>query len=216
MSEPDDDAAPGVPLSDLTDLTGVTGDDTPHHDRYTAIDVEPDQIPPVVAGFLLKTEHDVIAVRRHPVVLIPAAAVFAGGLAAAIALNSWAYEARAAPVLLVRAIWIAWLVGAAWSVVQWASWRVTWFVVTSIRLMYITGLFRRRVTPLPLQRLSDLRMHQALPGRKLGFGTLVCESFATDHALHNVTFLPEIQWLFNQIWQLRMPVPTTPGPRMPG
>jgi uncharacterized membrane protein YdbT with pleckstrin-like domain len=127
-----------------------------------------------------------------------------------------AYESRAAPALLVRAIWIAWLAAAAWSVVQWASWRVTWFVVTSIRLMYITGLFRRRVTPLPLQRLSDLRMHQALPGRKLGFGTLVCESFATDHALHEVTFLPYIQELFNDIWQLRMPVPTTPGPRMPG
>jgi Bacterial PH domain len=214
MSEPDDDTAPGVSLGDPTGLTMVTGDDTPARDRYTRIDSEDDEIPPLVAAFLLPSEVDVIAVRRHWIVLLPAAAAAVGGLAVAIALNSWTYESGTASLLLVRAIWIAYLAGLVWAVLKWAGWHVTWFVATSQRLIYITGLFRRHVTPLPLSRLTDCRMEQDVPGRRLGWGTLICESFATDHALHDVTFLPEIQWLFGQIWQLRMPPPTAPGPKM--
>jgi hypothetical protein len=214
VSEPDDDAAPGVSLADLTGLAIVTGGAAPD-DRYTGIDLESDDIPALVAGFLLPNEVDVIAVRRHWIVLIPAAAAAVGGLAAAIALNSWAYESGTASLLLVRTIWIGWVAGLGWATLQWARWHVTWFVATSQRLMYITGLFRRRVTPLPLSRLTDCRMEQDVPGRRIGFGTLICESFATDHALHRVTFLPEIQWLFNQIWQLRIPIPTMPGPKLP-
>jgi Bacterial PH domain len=215
MSEPDDDTAPGVSLADLTGLTMVTGGHDPD-DRYTNVELGSDDIPALVAGFLLPNEVDVIAVRRHWIVLIPAAAAAAGGLAAAIALNSWAYESGTASLLLVRVIWIGWVAGLGWAALQWARWHVTWFVATSQRLMYITGLFRRRVTPLPLSRLTDCRMEQDVPGRRIGYGKLICESFATDHALHEVTFLPEIQWLFNQIWQLRMPIPTMPGPRLPG
>jgi Bacterial PH domain len=215
MSEPDDDAAPGVSLADLRGLTMVTGSREPD-DRYTGIDLDPADVPPLVARFLLPLERDVIAVRRHWIVLIPAAAVAIGGLAAAIALNSWAYESGTASLLLVRVIWFGWLAGLGWAILKWAGWHFTWFVATSQRLMYITGLFRRRVTPLPLSRLTDCRMEQDVPGRRLGFGTLICESFATDHALHEVTFLPEIQWLFNQTWELRLPLPTMPGPKLPG
>jgi hypothetical protein len=214
MSEPEDFDAAGVSLSDLTVMHGGSIEDD-----GTRVEIErpTDDIPELVRGFLLPHERHVIAVRRHPVILLAPALAFAGGLAAAIAFNSWAYESGAATPTLVRVIWIAWFAAVIWAAWKWLQWRVTWFVATSSRLIYITGLLRRRVTPLPLTRLSDMRMHQALPGRRFGWGTLICESFATDHALHQVTYLPYIQWLFNEIWMMRLPMPAGRGAgTMPG
>jgi hypothetical protein len=211
MSEfgPEDYAPAGGSLNDLVIAHGGQADD----DRHTELIWDAAEVPPLVAGFLLPYERRVIAVRRHPVILLGPAVVFAGGLAAAVALNGWAYEAGHASPFLIHTLWIAWLAGALWATWKWLDWRMTWFVATSARLMFITGILSRKVTPLPLQRLSDLRMNQAVGGRRFGWGTLVCESFATDHALHSVAYLPYIQSLFNEIWHLRMPTPTGRGPR---
>jgi PH (Pleckstrin Homology) domain-containing protein len=199
----------GGSLGDLAVIHGGMVDD----DQRTELISGASEVPPLVAGFLLPYERQVIATRRHPIVLLWPAVVFAGGLAAAVALNGWAYEAGHASPALIHVLWTGWLAGALWAAWKWLGWRQTWFVATSARLMFISGIVSRRVTPLPLQRLSDLRMHQAIGGRKFGWGELICESFATDHALHSVTYLPYIQQLFNEIWLLRMPTPSGRGPR---
>jgi hypothetical protein len=203
VSEPDDDTPGTVSLSDLAVQLGVPLEDDGH--RFT-VDTDDDEVPAIVAGFLLPFERKVIAVRRHQVVLLPPAAVLVGGLAAAVALNGWAYESGVASLTLVRLIWIAWTAGALWATWKWLGWHYTWFAATPVRLLFITGIVSRKVTPLPLTRLSDLRMHQAIGGRRYGWGTLICESFATDHALHRVTYLPHLQSLFNEIWLMRLGV----------
>lgn len=211
MSTPDDQPA-GVSLADLVSEHGGQLDDDSNRVTITA---DAYDLPAIVQGFLLPHERQVIAVRRHPVVLLPAAVAFLGGLAAAIALNGWAYESGAANPVVVHVLWLAWLAAALWAAWKWLDWHYTWFVATSSRLMFITGVVSRQVTPLPLKRLSDLRMHQAIGGRRFGWGTLICESFATDHALHHVTYLPYVQTLFNEIWLLRIPAEGQRGPKAP-
>jgi uncharacterized membrane protein YdbT with pleckstrin-like domain len=207
--DPDPDAAPGTDASGVRYDGGLTAGDP--HDRH-AVQAEPPQPPPrLVAQYLTAQEmkYGVIAVRQHWIVLVPAAAVVVLGLAAAIALNAWLYYripvSLAATRVMIHAEWIAYAIGVLWALLWYASWRVRWFVVTGTKLVGITGLLKRRVTPLPLKRVRDMELIQPALGHLLGYGTLECESIATDHALHTVTHVPFTLDVWDQIWRRLLP-----------
>jgi uncharacterized membrane protein YdbT with pleckstrin-like domain len=161
-----------------------------------------DEVPVQVARYLLPYEKCLLATRRHPVLLAGPAAAFVLGLLAAIAANGYVYVQGYHPwsAAVVRLIWLAWAGGAAWAAGKWLTWRATWFVVTPARLIYITGLLRRAVTPLPVKRARDVELHQSVAGRQLGYGTLAFESIGTEHALHAVTFVPYPDQVFALVW----------------
>jgi uncharacterized membrane protein YdbT with pleckstrin-like domain len=161
-----------------------------------------DGLPSTVTRYLLPYESALLATRRHAILLIPPAAAFLLGLAAATALNGYIWELGYRPwaAAVVHLIWLGWLCAALWAVARWLDWRATWFVVTPARLIYITGLLRREVTPLPVKRARDVELHQSVPGRQLGYGTLVFESIGTDHALHEVSFVPWPDQVFSLVW----------------
>ena len=56
---------------------------------------------------------------------------------------------------------------AAWR------WERTRLVVTTEKVALVRGTMRRRSATIPLQRLEVLELEQSLPGRVLGYGTLV-------------------------------------------
>jgi uncharacterized membrane protein YdbT with pleckstrin-like domain len=161
-----------------------------------------DMLPSTVTRYLLPYESALLATRRHAVLLLGPAAVFLGGLAAAAALNGYIYELGYRPwaAAVARLIWIGWACGAVWATGKWLDWRATWFVVTPARLIFITGLLRREVTPLPVKRARDVELHQSVAGHQLGYGTLVFESIGTDHALHEVSFVPWPDQVFALVW----------------
>lgn len=197
MTDPDPDptAAPG------------TGADTSGEKPASWVPVEQQKTdwPGPIGRYLLPQEgRQVIAVRLHPILLIPPAAAFLLGLALAVALNGWAYESHAASSALVHLIWIAYLLGALWAVYKWLTWRNTWFVVTSVRMLYIAGLFSRRVTPLPIARARDVELQQSVWGRQLGYGTIILPSIGTGEALGTVKYVPYTEQIFNEIWALKM------------
>ena len=167
-------------------------------------------IPPTIRAYLKEDELRVIPLRRHVIRLAGPAAVFAGGLALAVALNAWAYSAGRANPLTVHVIWWAWVAGAGWAVYKWLEWRQTWFVVTGFRLMLVetTRLLGRRVRMLPLDKLRDLEFSQTPLGRWQGFATFTFASIGTggaQNALTEVDYLPSPEWLYQQINQLTMP-----------
>jgi uncharacterized membrane protein YdbT with pleckstrin-like domain len=202
----DDETPPGVSVADT--IRGA-GDSDPEPVNYTKVEQEapPPPPPPAVARYLMGAEirAGVIAVRQHPIVLALPALVLAGGLLAAIIINAQLYAAHRATIGPVRGIWLAWAAGAAWSAWKYTGWRSRWFVITGTRLMTIGGILVRKVTPLPLKRVRDLELIQPLLGRYLGYGTIECESIATDHALHRVRYLPFTVELWVKIWAQLLP-----------
>ena len=104
--------------------------------------------------------------RRHAVVLAPAlarAAVLAGLGGALVVLGApWSLAgtvAAAVGVLLAfRAVW---------------RWERTRVVVTTERLLVVSGTLRRRSAEVALARLGPLEVEQGLAGRLLSYGTVV-------------------------------------------
>jgi uncharacterized membrane protein YdbT with pleckstrin-like domain len=71
---------------------------------------------------------------------------------------------------------IAFLVWAVWLVMAFVKWRTTYFVVTSERVVYRTGVFARHGVEIPLDRINNINFHQGIIERIVGAGDLEIES----------------------------------------
>jgi uncharacterized membrane protein YdbT with pleckstrin-like domain len=78
---------------------------------------------------------------------------------------------------VVGAVLVLWLTLA--PVVRW---RTTHFIITSDRVMYREGVFKRTGLDIPLARVNSVRFEHSLVDRVLGCGTLIIES-ASDEPL---------------------------------
>ncbi|MEU3647858.1 PH domain-containing protein [Lentzea sp. NPDC034063] len=97
-------------------------------------------------------------------------------LAGLVGDQSWAAIAWIA-LAVVGVVLILWLTLA--PVVRW---RTTHFIITSDRVMYREGVFKRTGLDIPLARVNSVRFEHSLLDRVLGCGTLIIES-ASDEPL---------------------------------
>jgi uncharacterized membrane protein YdbT with pleckstrin-like domain len=112
--------------------------------------------------------------RRHGVVLAPALArafvlAAAGGFMLTqtwVLLGPGALLVGLGALTLLRAVW---------------RWERTRLVVTTDKLFVIKGSRRRRSTAIRLRALQTLEVEQSLPGRLLGYGTIVAGPLELDH-----------------------------------
>jgi hypothetical protein len=137
--------------------------------------------------YLLDGERVVTAVHQHwgkvaePVASAVAGAVFALWVDA---------EVDPALGLLSTVVWWAWFAVVARMLYRLAEWRHDWFVATDKRLLLFYGLFTRRVSMMPLLKVTDMSYERSVPGRILGFGRFVMESAGHDQALRKVNWVP--------------------------
>ncbi|HLM89232.1 MAG TPA: PH domain-containing protein [Streptosporangiaceae bacterium] len=164
-------------------------------------------IPPGIARFLKPDETKVIPVRRHPALLALPGLAVVGGLAAAVALNSWLYETGHASGAVVHPLWWLYLIAFAWGAYRWLDWRQTWFVITGHRIVLIEAVWvlGRKVTMLPINKMRDVKLEQPVFGRLFGYGSLDFASIGTEGALDRVDCLPWPEWLYRHICDLSMP-----------
>ena len=83
-----------------------------------------------------------------------------------------------------------WIVGivvvvwAAWLVLKYFQWTMTYFVVTSRRVIYRTGVISKRGVEIPLERVNNINFHQRIIDRIIGAGDLDIESAGKDGQSH--------------------------------
>jgi uncharacterized membrane protein YdbT with pleckstrin-like domain len=112
--------------------------------------------------------------RRHGVVLARplAQAVVLAVSGAVLLFQTWPLQLPgaalvvAAALLALRAVWL---------------WERSHFVVTTEKLFVVDGTLRRRASAVRLRSLENLELEQSLPGRLLGYGTLVAGPLEIDH-----------------------------------
>lgn len=159
-------------------------------------------VPTTVHKYLLPHEEQVITVRKHHAVLIgPVAAVLAGLIVAALLSTTIARKVDVA----MAVIWVAWGVLLAWMLYKALEWSVTYFVVTSQRMLLITGLVTRKVGMMPLIKVTDMSFRRPALGRVLGYGDFVLESAGLDQALRVVNYLPYPEQLYLEVVGLIFP-----------
>jgi membrane protein YdbS with pleckstrin-like domain len=82
---------------------------------------------------------------------------------------------------LVGIVAIAW---AIWLGLKYLQWRMTYFVVTSRRVIYRSGVISKRGVEIPLERINNINFHQRLIDRVIGAGDLDIESAGKDGQSH--------------------------------
>ena len=66
--------------------------------------------------------------------------------------------------------------GPCWLGVKYLDWARTYFVVTSDRVVYRTGVLSRHGVEIPLERVNNINYHQRLFERIIGAGNLEIQS----------------------------------------
>ncbi|MFC3891769.1 PH domain-containing protein [Lentzea rhizosphaerae] len=97
-------------------------------------------------------------------------------LAGLVVDQSWANIAWIA-LAVIGVVLILWL-----TIAPVVRWRTTHFIITSDRVMYREGVFKRTGLDIPLARVNSVRFEHSLMDRVLGCGTLIIES-ASDEPL---------------------------------
>jgi membrane protein YdbS with pleckstrin-like domain len=83
--------------------------------------------------------------------------------------------------LLFGLVAVAW---AVWLGLKYLQWRMTYFVVTSRRVIYRSGVISKRGVEIPLERINNINFHQRLIDRIIGAGDLDIESAGRDGQSH--------------------------------
>ncbi len=152
------------------------------------------------ARYVLPTGEPVAVNRRlHWVLLIPS---FLAALAALFVAGYLTGQMADHSGPLDDIIWILALFMVArlvWRVLEWNHDR---FIVTSRRVMLVTGLLGRRVAMMPLIRVTDMTYQQSLLGRMFGWGTFILESAGQDQALRTIDWLPSPDQLYQTVCRL--------------
>jgi membrane protein YdbS with pleckstrin-like domain len=165
-----------------------------------------------IERYLLPTERRVVAVRRHWARLCePGLSALAGLL-----MLFWVDPALPGRLSPLRELFLAgWILLAARLVWRALQWREDWFVVTDRRLLVRSGLLTRRVSMMPLVKVTDLSFARSPIGRLFGYGEIVIESAGQDQALRRIQALPDPDGLYLQICDLLFG-PKAPVPGMSG
>jgi hypothetical protein len=137
--------------------------------------------------YLLDGERLVTAVHQHwGKVAEPVATALASG-----ALVLWVDATIPARFGLVSTLlWWAWFAVVGRTAYRIAEWRHDWFVATDKRLLLFYGFITRKVSMMPLSKVTDMSYNRSIPGRLFGYGRFVMESAGQDQALREVNWVP--------------------------
>jgi uncharacterized membrane protein YdbT with pleckstrin-like domain len=147
--------------------------------------------------YLLPGERVEREVRRHGAVLLRPvletllATVLAGFLQRIVA------ETALNAIVLLALLFV--YLRLAWKIAEWVIERI---YLTDRRLFLVGGLLTRKVSALPLPKLTDLQFERSPAGRVLGYGRLRVESAGQHQALELVDYIPEPDAFYQDVCRL--------------
>ena len=155
-----------------------------------------DTVPSSVSRYLLPHERQVISVHQHPAVLIRPILEVLAGLALAGWLSNSLTNGNGTAILIIWLLWTILLLRLLWKVLDWS---LTYFVITSQRLLLARGFLQRKVDMMPLTKVTDMSFNRSPTGQLFGFGEFVVESAGQDQALRHIEYLPYPEQLYLEV-----------------
>jgi uncharacterized membrane protein YdbT with pleckstrin-like domain len=154
-------------------------------------------VPASVSRYLLPRERSCITVRKHPAELAGPLVLVFGGLVAAGELTRRSVRPKV--------VWGAYLSVLLYFLQRVAAWQATYFTVTDMRMVLVSGFVVRKVAMMPLARVTDMSLRRSALGRLLGYGEFIVESAGEKQALRTVDFLPYPEQLYLEVCGLVFP-----------
>ena len=155
------------------------------------------RVPAEVNRYLLPQERSCIVVRKHPAELAGPLILVVGGLVAAGELTRRSVRPKI--------VWGGYLSVLLYSLERVAAWQATYFAVTDVRMVLVSGFMVRKVAMMPLARVTDMSFRRSALGRLLGYGEFIVESAGEEQALRSIDFLPYPEQLYLEVCGLVFP-----------
>jgi hypothetical protein len=159
--------------------------------------------------YVLPGERVVLTRRSHWGKLMePALSTFVGFVVVAW-LVEVSTEAVGQNAELLWWLWVALLVRFGWRVLDW---RNEWFVATDKRMLLLYGLITKKVSMMPLVKVTDMRYSRSIVGRVFGYGEFLLESAGQDQALGRISWVANPDSTYRELCAIIFtPVQTTQG-----
>jgi len=154
-------------------------------------------VPASVNRYLLPHERSCITVRIHPATLAGPLILVSGGLVAAGELTRRSVRPKI--------VWGAYLPVLLYFLQRVAAWQGTYFTVTDMRMIMVSGFAVRKVAMMPLAKVADMSFQRSALGRLLGYGEFIVESAGEEQALRTIDFLPYPEQLYLEVCGLIFP-----------
>ena len=148
-------------------------------------------VPASVSRYLLPHEFSCITVRKHPAELAGPLILAVGGLVAAGELTRRSVRPKI--------VWGGYLSVLLYFLQRVAAWQATYFTVTDMRMILVSGFAVRKVAMMPLAKVTDMSFQRSFAGRLLGFGEFIVESAGQDQALRNIDHIPYPEQLYLEV-----------------
>lgn len=154
-------------------------------------------VPASVNRYLLPHERSCITVRKHPAELAGPLILVSGGLLAAGELTRRSVRPKI--------VWGAYLPVLLYFLQRVAAWQATYFTVTDMRMILVSGFVVRKVAMMPLTKVTDMSFQRSALGRLLGYGEFIVESAGEEQALRTIDFLQYPEQLYLEVCGLVFP-----------
>lgn len=151
--------------------------------------------------YLAQGEEVVLALRKHPTVLLAPALLVAAAMLVGAGLGFVTSPGEGADII-DTVFGILALVAVGRFVWKLALWYVDRIYITSQRVFEVSGVFTRRVASMPLQRVTDMTYSRSIPARLLGYGTLQLESAGQQQGLTELDHLPRPDDIYRTLTSL--------------
>ena len=151
--------------------------------------------------YLAHGEEIVVALRKHPAVLLGPLLVAVGAMLAAAALGFVSSPGDGSDFFdtVFGLIALGATARFGWKLALWWADRI---YITSSRVFEVSGVFTRRVASMPLQRVTDMTYSRSIPARMLGFGSLHLESAGQQQGLTELDHLPKPDDVYRRLTSL--------------
>jgi uncharacterized membrane protein YdbT with pleckstrin-like domain len=120
--------------------------------------------------YLAGNETAIYACRKHPIVLARAILVFVAGLVGT-ALVAAVFDGVSLWVFLLDDLYIGW---------QIVDWWYGEYVITNKRIIRLSGVINRKVSTVPMRKITDVQYYRSLLGRILNYGDMVFDTPGQD------------------------------------
>jgi hypothetical protein len=154
-----------------------------------------------VERYLAPTEHVLYICRRHPIVIAKPVGIWLLAMLVGAAVG-FVTSPDSSGTLIDRIAGWAVIAVTFWAAWRLALWWVARYVLTDQRVLYVEGLVSRKVSAIPLAKVTDTTYRRTIPGRILGYGDLLLDSPGERPGLSVLTELPRPDELYRLVMSL--------------
>jgi hypothetical protein len=169
-----------------------------------------DETPAEVDRYLLPSERLIITLRRHPSAVFPVVYLLASNVTA-FALVAASIMPGGTPVLVI--LGLLFLLVCYFLLHSVSTWRKTYFVVTSARIILVG--FYRKLTVIPITEADDMILVRTPPGRIMGYGSFLIKKPAPSRRAYKIRYLPYPEQLYLEVSALIFPADRDPRATRP-